>query len=101
MAGSVTNAQANGVPEQYSLGQNYPNPFNPETTIGYTIPKESQVVLQVFDILGECVATLENRIRKPGFYEVSFHAEELGSGMYIYRIQAGNFAASKKLLLLK
>lgn len=101
MAGSVTNAQMNGVPEQYSLAQNYPNPFNPETTIGYAIPKESKVVLQVFNMLGECVATLENRIRKPGFYEVSFHAGGLGSGVYIYRIRAGDFAASKKLLLLK
>jgi hypothetical protein len=89
------------VPQQYSLEQNYPNPFNPTTILKYAIPNESHVRLQVFNILGEVAATLEDQVRSPGYYEIIFDAKHLASGIYFYRIQAGDFVLTKKLLLLK
>ncbi len=91
----------NSVPKKYSLEQNYPNPFNPSTTINYSIPKTNLVTIKVFDILGNEVALLVNEEKSPGNYKVNFNASKFASGVYIYRIQAGNFTQAKKLLLMK
>ncbi|MEW6702126.1 MAG: T9SS type A sorting domain-containing protein, partial [Bacteroidota bacterium] len=90
-----------GVPTAFSLSQNYPNPFNPSTTIKFGLPKESNVSLKIYNILGEEVATLANEVMQAGFHTVNFDASRLASGMYIYRIQAGNFTEVKKMLLMK
>ncbi len=92
---------ASNVPTRYELSQNYPNPFNPTTNIRYSIVKSSKVTLQVYNILGQMVKTLVNEVQSPGHYTITFNAETLASGIYFYRIQAGNFIATKKLILLK
>ncbi|MCX6640689.1 MAG: C25 family cysteine peptidase [bacterium] len=89
------------LPDAYSLGQNYPNPFNPLTTISFALPQSSQVTLTVFDLQGRSVAELVNGKREAGIHEVSFDASKLASGMYFYRIQAGDFTAIQKMVLLK
>ena len=89
------------LPIEYSLEQNYPNPFNPSTTIKYSIPEEGIVKLAVYNMLGEEVATIVNASQKAGRYEVNFNATGLSSGVYVYRIEAANFTASKKLMLMK
>jgi hypothetical protein len=91
----------NFVPLTYALFQNYPNPFNPHTTIQYQIPKPGIVTLKVYDILGKEVATLVNENILEGTYEVNFNASRFASGVYIYQLRAGNFIASKKMLLIK
>jgi hypothetical protein len=88
-------------PSQFVLEQNYPNPFNPTTKIKFDLPKESNVTLKIFNMLGQEVITLVNKVMLPGHQEVIFNASELASGMYIYRIQAGNFVQTKKSLLMK
>jgi hypothetical protein len=85
----------------FSLSQNYPNPFNPSTTIRYELPTAVMVRLSVFDVLGREVVVLVNERKNAAVYELPFTAEGLSSGMYIYRLQAGDFVQSKKLLLLK
>ena len=89
------------IPTVYELGQNYPNPFNPSTVITFSLPESGMVSLKVFDILGQEVADLVNEVKQAGVYEVSFDASDLTTGMYIYRIQSGNFTATKKMLLVK
>ena len=81
--------------------QNYPNPFNPNTTIKFAVPKETQVNLSVFNILGEKVKELKNEVMKPGNYTLEFNATALASGVYIYRIIAGDYIQTKKMILLK
>ena len=96
-------------PLEFILEQNYPNPFNPGTKIHYTIPsviasrtKQSQLVtLKVFDVLGKEVATLVNEEKPAGSYEVEFNAASLSSGIYFYKIQAGSFVETKKMILMK
>ena len=88
-------------PVKFALFNNYPNPFNPTTTIKYEIPKTVNVSLKVYDILGREVKTLINQEQKPGFYEIPFGNDELASGIYFYRLQAGNFIQTKKMILLK
>lgn len=88
-------------PENFFLFQNYPNPFNPTTTIKYSIPKASFVVIKIYDIIGEEVATLVNAQKPSGNYSVKFDASNLSSGIYFYRITSGNFMATKKLIILK
>ncbi len=100
----LTNIKDKGsltIPEEFYLSQNYPNPFNPTTTIRYSIPQNSKVTLKVYDILGREVATLVNEAKQPGNYEVAFNGSGLASGIYFYRLQAGNFSATKKLILMK
>ena len=89
------------IPVQYSLGNNYPNPFNPSTTISYSVPKAGYVTLKVFNILGKEVATLYQGNQNAGSFKVNFDASKLSSGVYIYRLQAGDFCASKKMTLIK
>ncbi len=85
----------------YELTQNYPNPFNPSTVINYSIEKSGMVSLKVYNILGQEVLTLVNANQNAGQYKIKFDASNLSSGLYIYRIQSGNFVDSKKMILLK
>jgi hypothetical protein len=107
----------NNLPSVFSLEQNYPNPFgkaipsgNPSTTIKYSIPtsvgdgharSSTCVTLKIYDILGQDVATLVNKQQQPGNYEVHFDANNLPSGIYFYKINAGNFSTTRKMMLLK
>ena len=89
------------LPNEYGLSQNYPNPFNPRTIIRYQIPADSFVKLRVYDILGNEIATLVNEEKSAGFYEIEFTRPGLASGIYIYRINSGNFSQTKKMTLLR
>jgi hypothetical protein len=89
------------VPKEFKLEQNYPNPFNPTTRIQYQVSSISSVTLKVYDILGSEVVTLVNEQQQPGYYEVQFNAANLASGMYVYRLQAGDFVSVKKMLMIK
>ena len=86
---------------KYDLFTNYPNPFNPSTTIKYSLPISSKVLLKVYDILGRELVTLVDKFQNIGTYEVQFNAENFSSGVYFYRIETDNFITSKKMLLLK
>jgi hypothetical protein len=90
-----------GNPLAFALGQNHPNPFNPETRIRYHLPVASNVRLVVYDLLGREVALLVNERKPPGSYTATFEAGGLASGMYLYRLMAGNFSQTKKLLLMR
>ncbi len=100
---SATTAADNEVvlPLSFCLEQNYPNPFNPSTTIKYELPKSSEVRLSVFDMLGREVLGLVNERREAGYHEIKFDASGLASGVYFYRLQAGSFVETRKLLLVR
>ena len=87
--------------KNFRLNQNYPNPFNPSTKIKYSIPQSSNVVIKVFDILGNEIETLVNEEKPTGTYEITWYAENLPSGVYFYRLHAGDFVGTKKMVLLK
>ncbi len=89
------------IADNYYLGQNYPNPFNPSTKISWQSPVNSWQTLKLFDILGREVATLVDEFRSAGKYEAEFNSSSLASGVYIYRLQAGDYVNSKKMILLK
>ncbi|MFH1195050.1 MAG: T9SS type A sorting domain-containing protein [bacterium] len=89
------------IPTTFNLEQNYPNPFNPTTVISYQLSVTSNVELKIYDILGREMATLVNEIKSPGHYEVNFNGDDLSSGIYFYKIQAGEFSAVRKMMLLK
>ena len=97
----ITDVKDNRLPTGFALEQNYPNPFNPMTKIRYSIPKESKVSLKVYDILGRVVASLIDYRQSAGQYEVNFDASKYASGVYIYRIIAGDFVQAKKMILIK
>jgi len=90
-----------GVVHSYSLTQNYPNPFNPTTTISFSLPSKSFVSLKVFDILGRDVASIISEEMSAGNYSRQWKADKMSSGIYFYRLQAGSFIETKKLVLLK
>jgi hypothetical protein len=90
-----------GTPESFELSQNYPNPFNPSTKIDFKISKASDVKLTVYNVLGQQVATLLNEHMSAGSQSVVFDASKLSSGVYFYRLDAGNFSSIKKMMLLK
>jgi hypothetical protein len=89
------------VPSTYALEQNFPNPFNPGTTINFSIPTEGFVSLDVYNSIGQKVATLVNETKTAGTYAVNFDASDLTSGIYFYKISSGNFSETKKMILLK
>jgi len=89
------------VPTKCTLYQNYPNPFNPKTTIRYQLLQENKISIKVYDMLGAEIMELLNEKKEPGVYEVELNAESLTSGTYIYRIVAGNFLETKKMILMK
>ncbi len=91
----------NNEPYAFSLKQNYPNPFNPSTVIEYTIANSEMVELKVYDILGREVQTLVNNIQNPGSYNVTFNAVNLSTGVYFYKLKAGNFTEIKRMMLVK
>lgn len=90
-----------GHPAGYSLAQNYPNPFNPATTIRYGLPARTRVALSVFNTLGQHVAILVNESQESGFHDVRFEAGGLASGVYFYRLKAGNYVETKRFVLLR
>jgi hypothetical protein len=106
---AVTSIDRNeNLPQGFELSQNYPNPFNPTTSIQYTIPvgtlsevEVQNVSLKVYDVLGNEVATLVNGYQSPGIYNVNFDASSLSSGLYFYKLAAGNFSQTNKMILLK
>ncbi|MBU1099565.1 MAG: hypothetical protein KKA84_04095 [Bacteroidetes bacterium] len=112
----------NGIPTDYELSQNYPNPFNPSTTIRYAIPSNVMlnsfqhlngqtpdqarsdspiVTLRIFDLLGNLVSTLQDGPQSPGYYERTWNAGNVSSGIYLYLLRAGSFIESRKMILLK
>jgi hypothetical protein len=99
--GKIISADKNSIPSQFELTQNYPNPFNPSTVISYAIPQASNVKIEVFNATGEKVATLVDGFKSEGNYEVKFDANGLPSGLYLYRISAGSFVTTKKMVLMK
>jgi plastocyanin len=97
----VSVADDGSIVNKFELNQNYPNPFNPTTTIKYSIPANGIITLRVFNAIGEEVSMLANEIKEAGTYDVSFNAAQLSSGIYFYRLQAGSFVETKKMILLK
>jgi hypothetical protein len=89
------------VVREFTLNQNYPNPFNPSTTIRYGLPSRSHVTLTVFNALGQQVSVLQNGELEAGYHEVKFDAQNLPSGVYFYRMRAGSYVETKKLLLVR
>ena len=89
------------IPTEFALEQNYPNPFNPTTKIQLTIPNRRWTTVNVYDILGRKVVTLLNEVKDPGTYTIEFDGSNLSSGVYFYRLEAGDFKQTKRLLLLK
>ena len=90
-----------GVPTAFSLSQNYPNPFNPSTTVQYSISKSSHVVLEVFNVLGQSITKLVDEQLAPGTYKSTFNASNLSSGVYLYRLKAGDYVQTMKMVLTK
>ena len=104
VVGSIPSGINNGNQSayQYNLYQNYPNPFNPSTSIEFFLPKQSAVTLKVYDIVGKEIATLiSNDKRKEGFHQINFDGSNLSSGIYYYKINAGEFTDIKKMMLVK
>jgi len=94
-------AKTGKVLNSYKLYQNYPNPFNPSTTISYQLPKAAYVTLKVYDVLGKEVEELVNENKSAGIYNVTFNADDLPSGLYFYKIEAGKYSAVRKMMLMK
>ncbi|MBN8572021.1 MAG: T9SS type A sorting domain-containing protein [Ignavibacteria bacterium] len=90
-----------GVPKKFNLSQNYPNPFNPTTRINYELPITNYVSIKIYDINGKVVVNLVNENKQAGYYTLEFNGANLSSGMYFYRIEAGEFSAVKKMVLVK
>lgn len=88
-------------PTDFILSQNFPNPFNPSTTIKFAVPQTSQVLIKVFDVLGNEIETLVNQEKHSGTYEITWNAVNLPSGVYFYRLQAGSFVQTRKMILLR
>lgn len=99
--GPVGVGETGGIPTEFALSQNYPNPFNPVTSIKFALPQASQVSLVVYNLLGQQVALLVNEAREAGYHQVSLDGHTLSSGVYFYRLEAGSFVATRKLMLLK
>jgi hypothetical protein len=89
------------IPTAFALGQNYPNPFNPSTTIRYGLPSRAHVTLTVFNTLGQQISVLQNGEQDAGFYQVQLDGDGLSSGVYFYRLKAGDFVETKRFLLLR
>jgi hypothetical protein len=101
--GVVSNVENIGteVPRHFALDQNFPNPFNPSTTLQYSITTSSHVVLEVFNVLGQSVARLVDERLAPGIYRTILDASHMSSGVYLYRLKAGDFVQTKRMVLMK
>jgi hypothetical protein len=107
----LTGVKEKETPTAFSLGQNYPNPFNPVTNIQFTIVSAQSgsasggnrqlTIVKVFDVLGREVATLVNEVKEPGRYTVEFDASSLSSGVYFYRLSAGQYVECRKMIVMK
>lgn len=97
----ITSVPPKNIVEGFALHQNYPNPFNPATTIQYQIPQTDKVVLKIYNILGQEVQTLVNEVQFPGAYQATFDASHLASGVYFYRLTAGDYVEVKKMMFIK
>ncbi len=97
----VDEVEDQNIPFEFSLSQNYPNPFNPATKIKYNLKSKENVSLKIYDMLGREVKTLVNQEMQPGVYEVEFSANQFASGVYLYRLKAGSFVSTKKMIFLK
>jgi len=97
---SIDRLENSSLPAKYSMSPNYPNPFNPSTTIRYDLPKAANVTLRIFNTLGQEIAVLVNEEKEAGYYRVRWDAA-LPSGVYFYRIQAGEYIETKRMILLK
>lgn len=97
----VNIAEEDILPIEFKLEQNYPNPFNPSTIIKFGIPERSIVLIKIYDVLGSEVTTLLNQEMEKGWYELNFNGGDYSSGIYIYRMQAGNYISTKKMLMIK
>ncbi len=95
------NENGNTTPTEFNLSQNFPNPFNPATIIRYTLSSRQFVSIKVYDMLGNEIATLVNENKPAGNFEVHFNGTGLPSGVYLYKLIVGNFAETKKMILLK
>jgi hypothetical protein len=108
---SSINLSSSGIPDRFNLEQNYPNPFNPTTNIQFSIASAQSgsasggnrqlTIVKVYDVLGREVATLVNEVKEPGTYTVKFDGSNLASGVYFYRLLAGTYVETRKLLLLR
>lgn len=98
---NTTKVKLNYIQTNFELDQNYPNPFNPSTKINFSIPSNNYVSLKIFDMIGREIETLIHKEKSQGNYEIEFNAPNLSSGVYFYRIQAGDFVETKKMLLLR
>ncbi|HAY34191.1 MAG TPA: hypothetical protein DCY06_08635 [Bacteroidetes bacterium] len=96
----ITNNDSN-IPTEYSLNQNYPNPFNPNTNIRYDLPNDNFVSIKIYDITGREIKSLVNEFKPAGRYIIAFNASNLSSGIYYYKIKAGDFTQVKKMMLIK
>ena len=105
MSGTATGVDNGSAPHQFNLSQNYPNPFNPSTKIEYSLEKAEMVSLKVYNVLGNEVASLVNGRQEAGRYTVSFGTSketfDLLSGVYFYRLEAGSFISTRKLVLVR
>jgi hypothetical protein len=97
----IEEEQIDEIPTEFLISQNYPNPFNPSTKLSYSITQSSLVTLKVFDVLGSESETLVNEEKTVGNYELNWNAANLPSGVYFYRLQAGEYTSVKKMILLK
>jgi hypothetical protein len=88
-------------PDHYSLEQNYPNPFNPVTTINFTLPEDVEVILTIYNALGQKVTDLVNGSMKGGYYKYTWNSDNHASGLYIYQLRTANFTSTKKMILMK
>ena len=105
-AGAADEADATTPPESFTLEQNYPNPFNPTTRINFQVPEQRHVTLRVYDMLGRVVTTIVNKDLERGFYQVQWDARNaqghpVTSGLYLYRIEAGDFSTERMMSLLR
>jgi hypothetical protein len=89
------------IPREFFLDQNYPNPFNPTTSIRFGVPREADVTLEIFDVLGRKSATLVSGIVQPGVHEVTWDCSSCPSGMYVVRMRSGDTVMMRKMLLMK
>ncbi|MDR3611330.1 MAG: T9SS type A sorting domain-containing protein [Ignavibacteriaceae bacterium] len=93
--------ELNALPKYFTLSQNYPNPFNPTTAISYSLPSSSNVKLIIYNTLGQSIKTLESGYKTAGNYSINFNASALPSGIYFYKLEAGQCSQIKKMMLIK
>lgn len=92
---------ASGNPDKFTLNQNYPNPFNPSTILSYTLKTDGYVKLTIYNLVGQSVQVLVDGFRTSGDYEVSFDASDLPAGIYLYKLQVGDYSSVKRMTLVK